>query len=120
MRDWLEEPAERQVPRSELLLKLFFGTEVSVETSLNHVARRREELRADSDRLLAIASELERERSTAAGLPFWLLTIRQGLLINEALIAWCDEADDVLRGLKGRAAPRRRSSNAAPKGTAGS
>lgn len=100
LRDWLGEPAEVEVPRSELLLKIFFGTEVPVETSLDHVVRRREELRADQDRLNAIATALEREKRTAPGLPFWLLTIRQGSLINEALITWCDEAQDVLRGLQ--------------------
>jgi DNA-binding PadR family transcriptional regulator len=99
LRDWLGEPAEWEVPRSELLLKIFFGTEVPVETSLKHVARRREELREDQERLKGIAAALEQERRTAPGLPFWLLTIRQGLLINEALIAWCDEAQDVLQGL---------------------
>ena len=100
LRDWLAEPAEWEVPRSELLLKIFFGTEVPAETSLDHVARRREELRADQERLSAIAATLKRERATAPGLPFWLLTIRQGWLVNEALIAWCDEAEDVLRGVK--------------------
>ncbi len=120
LRDWLGEPAEVEVPRSELLLKIFFGTEVPVETSLKHVARRREELRVDQERLRGIAAALEQERRTAPGLPFWLLTIRQGLLINEALIAWCDEAQDILRGIHSSAAPRGRTSSAAPEGTAGS
>lgn len=120
LRDWLAEPAEMEVPRSELLLKLFLGTEVSVETTLNHVARRRVELQAELDRLQAIAAELQREKRTAPGFPFWLLTIRQGLLIDEALIAWCDEAQDVLRGLQSTAVPQGRTSTAAPERTAGS
>lgn len=120
LRDWLAEPAELEVPRSELLLKLFFGAEVSLETSLSHVARRREELRVDLGRLRAIAAELEREKRLAPGLPFWLLTLRQGVLVNEALIAWCDEAHEVLRGLQGTAAPGDGTSNATAKETAGS
>jgi hypothetical protein len=105
LRDWLGEPVETEVPRSELLLKIFFGNEVSVETSLNHVARRREELRADQDRLHTIAAALQREKRTAPGLPFWQLTIRQGMLVDEALIAWCDEAQDVLRRIQRTGAP---------------
>lgn len=119
LRDWLREPAELEVPRSELLLKIFFGAEAPVETSLTHVARRREELRADQERLSAIAAALERERPAAPGLPYWLLTIRQGSLINEALIAWCDEAEAVLRGTQRTATPRGRRPNSAPEGTEG-
>jgi DNA-binding PadR family transcriptional regulator len=109
LRAWLAEPAEWEVPRSELLLKIFFGTEVPLETSLNHVARRKEALKADQERLSAIAATLERERPTAPGLPFWLLTIRQGWLVNEALIDWCNEAENVLRGIR---APSAETANA--------
>lgn len=82
--------------------------------------RRSGTITVSRSRLRAIAAELEREKRTAPGLPFWLLTIRQGLLIDEALIAWCDEAHDVLRGLQCTPALRGRTSIAPPEGTAGS
>ena len=97
LREWLTEPAESEVPRSELLLKLFFGAEVSVETSLRHVAERRDELEANLALLSAIEQELETTKRTAPGLPYWLLTIRQGMLVDQALLEWCEEAEAVLR-----------------------
>jgi len=97
LREWLSEPAESEVPRSELLLKLFFGREVSVETSVRHVAERRDELEANLALLSAIEQELETTMRTAPGLPYWLLTIRQGMLVDQALLEWCDQAEAVLR-----------------------
>jgi len=97
LREWLSEPAESEVPRSELLLKLFFGREVSVETSVRHVTERRDELEANLALLSAIEQELETTMRTAPGLPYWLLTIRQGMLVDQALLEWCDQAEAVLR-----------------------
>jgi DNA-binding PadR family transcriptional regulator len=107
LQEWLTDPAESEVPRSELLLKLFFGAEVSTEASLRHVQRRREELEANLAVLGAIQEQLQSEKRTAPGLPYWLLTIRQGVLVDEALLKWCDEVEVVLRRRKGRSARAR-------------
>jgi DNA-binding PadR family transcriptional regulator len=99
LREWLVEPAEPQVPRLELLLKLFFGAEVSVEANLRHVERHREHLEAGLARCEEIERYLKDSQRDAPGLPFWLMGLRQGILVQEAQLAWCDEATKTLEGL---------------------
>ncbi len=99
LREWLAEPAERQVPRVELLLKLFFGAEISPEENLRHVERHREELRGGVAFCQETARRLQEQKAGAPGLPFWLLGLRQGILVQEALLAWCDEAEEVLKAM---------------------
>lgn len=99
LREWLVAPAEPQVPRIELLLKLFFGAEISREANLRHIERYREDLRGGLAICEDITRRLKEERADAPGLPFWLLGLRWGALAQEALLQWCDEAEKVLEGL---------------------
>ncbi|MDH3733834.1 MAG: PadR family transcriptional regulator [Gemmatimonadota bacterium] len=98
LREWLVLPAEPEIPRHELLLKLFFGAQVDPEDNLRHIARYRAQaaealvmLRSTSERLIV-------SRPDAADLPFWLLGIRLGVMVNEGVVDWCAEAEAVLRG----------------------
>ena len=92
LRRWLALPAREQKPRSELLLKLFFGRHVS---SREHI-RQLEQIRGNHQQLLARYSALEQEvEAQAARNPdarYWLLTIRFGQHHSRAIVAWCDEA----------------------------
>lgn len=97
LRDWLVERPAPQVRRSELLLKLFFGTEMTTETSLQHVEGKREELHEELKAMRTILEWLDSELDTAAGYPFWRLAVRQGIVVNEALLEWCNEADHAIR-----------------------
>jgi DNA-binding PadR family transcriptional regulator len=99
LREWLIEPAVRPVPRLELLLKLFFGAEVSVEANRRHVARFREEVSQSLAYLRGIRPRLEEQHERAPGLPYWLLGIQQGFVVQEALLEWCDHADAVFDSL---------------------
>lgn len=98
LRDWLVLPAEPEIPRHELLLKLFFGVQVDPEDNLAHVARYRSQAAEALEKLRGISGRLIADRSDAADLPFWLLGIRLGVLVNEAVLRWCAEADEVIRG----------------------
>src|SRR5271170_5478032 len=44
--EWLALPAQPEVPRNEMLLKLFFGAQVAPEISIAHVQRMAEQHRA--------------------------------------------------------------------------
>jgi hypothetical protein len=87
------------VPRIELLLKLFFGAEISRDANLRHIERYREDLQGGLAICEDITRRLKKERADAPGLPFWLLGLRCGALAQEALLQWCDEAEKVLDGL---------------------
>lgn len=100
---WLSEPVnQRQRPRHELLLKLFFGAGVSPDVSLGLVAQHRAEVEA----LLGTYAEIEaslRHDSVVGNpaRPFWLATLRYGQLTAQATLGWCDETAELVRGLAG-------------------
>jgi DNA-binding PadR family transcriptional regulator len=102
LREWLVEPAARSVPRIEILLKLFFGAEVSAEENLRHVRRHRGELERGLALCVETENKLKSELHDEPGLPYWLLGVRQGILVQRALLQWCDEADEVIGRLERR------------------
>jgi DNA-binding PadR family transcriptional regulator len=98
LRHWLSSPVERQQVRNELLLKLFFGAEVPVEVSIEHVER----FRARQERALQRYEEAEammnlREKPDDRNRKHWMITLSYGRHQAEAAIAWSDEALTQLR-----------------------
>lgn len=99
--DWLVEPAGRDVIRSELLLKVFYGASTSVEQTVRHIESHRADEAAKIEVFYGIEKELVENAETSAHLPYWRLSLRRGRLLTEARIRWCDEALDILRGMAG-------------------
>src|SRR3954471_24097511 len=93
--EWLGEPAEGRGERSNLLLKLFFGDQMSKEALVAHVERRRAEAVAD----LAEYREIEKRIKDRPENYFGYVTLRWGLAQSRAWIRW---ADEILRELQGR------------------
>lgn len=89
---WLRRPVVPHVERNELLLKLFFGARVGPVDSLAQVERSRAEAEGLLDALRLLDAEARRARAGHPELPYWLLSIRAGLLGLEAHLRWCDEA----------------------------
>lgn len=93
---WLREPAEPQVQREELLLKIFLGAQASPDNSLWHVGRHREAQQQRLEILSRIEGRLRALQPGAPDLAYWLVTIRHGVLAAEASLRWCDEAEKLL------------------------
>lgn len=92
LEEWLAEPVEdRSRPRSELLLKLFFGASLPVAASLGHVRAHRASVLSQLATLRAIQSEVAQDSAYESSRPYWMATLRYGLLVGEAVVAWCDE-----------------------------
>jgi hypothetical protein len=98
------QPVEIEIPRHELLLKLFFGTQVPADANLKHVAQYRQEIESWIGQLNEGARMLRKKYGDTDQGAYWLLTVRQGILVNEALEKWCEEAKVELE----RMAKRRR------------
>jgi DNA-binding PadR family transcriptional regulator len=96
LRNWLREPAEPQVQREELLLKLFLGAQAAPATSLRHIRRHREEQHRRLEILSRIEHRLRELQPGAPELAYWLATIRHGVLTAQANLRWCDEAEELL------------------------
>ena len=100
LRHWLGQPVESHRPgRSELLLKLFFGRHAVTGTNLDHVHRHRQLMATLIAQYQAIEAELETEASPDQ--PYWLITLRHGLHVARASLAWCDETITRLTELEG-------------------
>jgi DNA-binding PadR family transcriptional regulator len=91
LRRWLKLPVAEEVPRNELLLKLFFGAHVSPNVSREHVQTylksHQEELRVYA----AVAKTLRKEEANDPQLPFWLMTLNMGRHRSAAMVKWCRE-----------------------------
>ncbi len=97
MREWLALPAVRQVPRNELLLKMFFGAQAEVAVLRENVEARRATLVADLKRYEAAAKGIVEKHAGNPGQRFWLMTARYGIAEAKALVNWCDECLEELQ-----------------------
>lgn len=89
---WLSEGVTPKVERNELLLKLFFGEEVTFDTNIHHIEQYRELQQGLLEKYKAIEAEIKAEHKDNPNLPYWLLTVRYGQHVSQALLDWCDEA----------------------------
>ncbi len=90
LRGWLARPVDSHHPgRSELLLKVFFGRHAAAGATLDLVREHRALLTARIAQYEAIEAELEAEDDPDP--PYWLSTLRHGVLVAQASLEWCDE-----------------------------
>ncbi len=96
LRRWLK------VPRNELLLKLFFGGQVSPSVSRAHVQTYLESHEKELLVYGAIAKKLRKEEAHDPQLPFWLMTLNMGRHHSAAIVKWCKETLAELEELERR------------------
>jgi PadR family transcriptional regulator AphA len=108
VREWLKIPAQPQVMRNELLLKLFFGNEAESAGVRELIEREKRRLELHLARYALIEARLHMELSEHPGLPYWLMTLSYGRTEAAALIGWCDETLQQLEELAATAAEAKR------------
>jgi PadR family transcriptional regulator AphA len=91
LKDWLKLPVADVVPRSELLLKLFFGAHVSPSVSREHVMAFLETHEKALKTYASVAKALRREEAGDPQLPYWLMTLNFGRRRSAAFVAWSRE-----------------------------
>jgi PadR family transcriptional regulator, regulatory protein AphA len=97
--EWLAEPAEQQVGRIEILLKLFFARNAAPEVIVQLVETFRGEHVARLERYHAIEEGLQDEHADHPDLPYWLMTLSYGRQVSRALVTWADETLSALKRL---------------------
>ena len=90
-KQWLASPCVRQVPREELLLKLFFGDKAPRGSMRAAVEARKAKVEADIARYAEIAKDIDSKLETHAGAPYWRLTLNFGMAQSNATLAWCEQ-----------------------------
>ncbi len=100
LRRWLAETPHERPLRNELLLKIFFGLRSSprelishVETARDGYAKRLSHIRAKKERITVAQAKNPH-------LPFWLITMRNGIAQYEALLTWCDQTIEDLERIE--------------------
>jgi len=99
LRQWLQEPAEMQTGRIEILLKLFFGRQIAMTYNLEQVRHFQNSQRFLLDKYEVIERELQASHPTDPNLPYWLITLRYGKHITRALLLWAEETSIELDAL---------------------
>ena len=92
LQHWLKLPVtEKEVPRNEMLLKLFFGANASLGVSREHVETYLESHQKELKLYASMAKSLRKEVAHDPQLPFWLMTLNFGRHENAAIVKWCKE-----------------------------
>lgn len=95
---WLQKPIDQLPPeKNELLLKLFFGQNVSAEDNLDHIKRHRQRMVDTLAVYDGIEAYLISEQCTDPHINYSLMTLRYGQRVVKAIIEWCDESISTLQ-----------------------
>ena len=87
---WLEVEPQPEIPRNELLLKIFFGAQAGPETLCNYVERMLESERAALERFGLIEREIAKNTQYPDA-PYWRIALRFGQIELEAHLRWAEE-----------------------------
>lgn len=97
LEDWLVQSPETIQVRNELMLKLFFGNMVSIETNIEHLKKQKKELKDK----LCIYQKIKNELSDGDLLEslYPLITLDHGIRQVSSSLEWCDSAIKKLRSV---------------------
>ena len=104
---WLAVPPQPEIPRNEMLLKLFFGSHVPVHILIGNVERMVEEHRALLEKFQRTEKDDIDKNMHYPDAPFWKMAARYGQIEMEAHLKW---AEETLRELRKRDAKPKNSS----------
>src|SRR5579864_2452569 len=89
--EWLAVPPQPEIPRNEMLLKLFFGAQVPTQILIGYVERMAEQRRG----LLEVLERAEREEIDKnqhyPGAPYWKMAAHFGQMEMRAHLRWAEE-----------------------------
>ncbi|MGA2086852.1 MAG: PadR family transcriptional regulator [Terracidiphilus sp.] len=93
---WLAVEPQPEIPRNELLLKLFFGAQVPAEILIGYVETMVEKERALVQKFIETGKTVSAQQQFP-DTPYWKMTARFGQLELEAHLRWGEEALAELR-----------------------
>ena len=100
LQDWMIQPVGRQIGRHEILLKLFFGQQVSLTDNIRQIEHFRKLQSQKLKEIKATEDLLKADYKDNPNLSYWLMTVRYGQYVNQAYLQWSKETLAVLRGMK--------------------
>ena len=95
--EWLSTEAIQTPPRSEILLKLFFGDLVGPSVMINMILQYRCKKENELRRLQSILKDyFEKPAGHAI---YGKMTVEYGIQVSTAVIEWCDRTLEILEGI---------------------
>lgn len=98
---WLAVPPQSEVPRNELLLKLFFGAQASPQLLIGYLEKMAEQEGAFLNQLKQMRKEIEKN-SRYPGAPYWTMAARFGEFEMKAHLRWAEETLEELHSIAGK------------------
>lgn len=96
LKEWLQNPAEKDELRYETLLKLFFGNEGGAVQAMAHINAFQEKIEKELPYLTDAADTLKNYIDTDDTHKYYLLTVEFGIKTYRAYLEWCEEAKAIL------------------------
>ena len=101
LRTWLSEPSALQVPRNELLLRIFFASEGGGAVMVREQVEAFREVHAGALRRYGeIRKGIEREHGNRPEAAFWLMTLEYGVAQTEAMLRWCEKTLETVKRME--------------------
>jgi len=88
---WLAVPPQPEIPRNELLLKIFFGVQTSPEILIGYVELMLKNERAALQELTRIEQEVLAQNPQFPDVPYWKMAARFGQFELDAHVRWAEE-----------------------------
>ncbi|HOO48845.1 MAG: PadR family transcriptional regulator [Saccharofermentanaceae bacterium] len=103
LKKWLSEEIQTPAVRSELMLKLLFGNDMSKEATIDMLSKQKDIHEENLIKYLTMQQELTCEGSqiTAKRSVYYNAILRKGIINSAANIEWCEETIESLKKLKG-------------------
>lgn len=98
---WLAVPPQPEIPRNELLLKLFFGTQVSADIPIGYLERMLETERRLLERFRQIHEAISTNKQYP-DTPYWKMAARFGETEMEAHSRWAEETIAELKKIRSK------------------
>ncbi len=99
LREWLRQPVELQPDRIEILLKLFFGHNLTPQENIEHLEAHRQRMTAVNQTFQQITTNLQESKSNDPNFPYSLVTLDYGIHTTNAITEWCGKTIETLKNL---------------------
>lgn len=96
LQEWLPKPPQPTTARDELILKIFFGKNISAKQLINLINKRRINNLEHIEQLQLIKNHLITKHDDPDSF-YWIFTVNLGIHHANADIAWCDETIKMLK-----------------------
>lgn len=87
---WMAVPPQAEIPRNELLLKIFFGAQISADILIGYLGHMAKGERAVLDQIARTIEEIAKNQQYPDA-PYWKMAARFGQFELEAHVQWAEE-----------------------------